>query len=342
MIGHQGAAAAGRRPARTAPDRGAPRHAGVPRPAREDREGLAARPAPAPQAGLLTVRPGRRPADAPGLAGVPTAPRSATRSPTGSRAGRAPGRWPRRGTASRRPARPPPRRGSRARAGRPCAAPARCAARRRPPGGSRPCRARRCRRRRTAARPASVSRAPASVPLELEQPGVLGQRHRVAAEPVGAGVRLLERGREPHRPQHAQAPLLLGAADVLGQPPGAGRGDLLLDLVGVDGEQPPVHDGVEPADLERLGGVGLVAGDRAVAGGRGDRAVVRQAVAVAHAAAPAAGSGASDGGELDGPVDGDSGGRSAPGRRAGAGRPAPARSPAARSPGRRAVRPSRS
>ena len=53
MIGHKGVAAARRRHGGPPPDRGAARHPGLPRPARQDRQGLAARPPAAAQARLL-------------------------------------------------------------------------------------------------------------------------------------------------------------------------------------------------------------------------------------------------------------------------------------------------
>ena len=83
MIGHQGARLreVGTR-ARQA-DRGPARHPRLPRPPRQDRQGLAARPQAAAQAGVLTrfrSAPSRsRSADRPA-----TAARSATRSPSGS------------------------------------------------------------------------------------------------------------------------------------------------------------------------------------------------------------------------------------------------------------------
>ena len=51
---HRRCAPQGRRHDRPPPDRGAARHAGLPRPARQRRQGLAARPEAAQEAGLLT------------------------------------------------------------------------------------------------------------------------------------------------------------------------------------------------------------------------------------------------------------------------------------------------
>ena len=53
VIGHKGARLQRGRHRRAAPDRSAARHPGLPRPAGQDRQGLAARPASAPQAGVL-------------------------------------------------------------------------------------------------------------------------------------------------------------------------------------------------------------------------------------------------------------------------------------------------
>ena len=53
MIGHKGARLRDGRHGRPRADRGAARHPGLPRPARQDRQGLAARPAAAAQARLL-------------------------------------------------------------------------------------------------------------------------------------------------------------------------------------------------------------------------------------------------------------------------------------------------
>ena len=54
VIGHQGARLREVGTARPPADRGTARHAGLPRPPRQDRQGLAARPQAAAQAGLLT------------------------------------------------------------------------------------------------------------------------------------------------------------------------------------------------------------------------------------------------------------------------------------------------
>ena len=53
IIGHKGARLKRRRHPGPQADRGAPRHPGLPRPARQDRQGLAAGPPPAPEAGVL-------------------------------------------------------------------------------------------------------------------------------------------------------------------------------------------------------------------------------------------------------------------------------------------------
>jgi GTP-binding protein Era len=81
VIGHKGSRLREVGTRRPQADRGAARHAGLPRPARQDRQGLAARPAPAPQAGLLTpsLLVGR-PAEAVVLPG-PHCAGSAARSP---------------------------------------------------------------------------------------------------------------------------------------------------------------------------------------------------------------------------------------------------------------------
>ena len=55
VIGHKGARLRDVGTQARAADRGAARHPGLPRPARQDRQGLAARPAPAAQARLLSA-----------------------------------------------------------------------------------------------------------------------------------------------------------------------------------------------------------------------------------------------------------------------------------------------
>ena len=55
VIGDRGSAAEGGGQPGPPPDRGAPRHEGLPRPARQDRQGLAAQPAAAPPPGVLRL-----------------------------------------------------------------------------------------------------------------------------------------------------------------------------------------------------------------------------------------------------------------------------------------------
>ncbi len=57
VLGRQGRPAEGSRHNRAAPDRGTPGQPGLPRPARQDRQGLAARPAPAAPPGFLRLSP---------------------------------------------------------------------------------------------------------------------------------------------------------------------------------------------------------------------------------------------------------------------------------------------
>ena len=75
VIGHKGVPPARGRHRRPQADRGDARHARLPRPARQDRQGLAARPPPAPQARLLARRWFRAGASAPLLNHRPGAPR---------------------------------------------------------------------------------------------------------------------------------------------------------------------------------------------------------------------------------------------------------------------------
>ena len=199
MIGHKGARLRAGRHRRPQADRGAARHPGLPRPPRQDRQGLAARPPPAPQARLLSARldaelspddsarkrclfaPTRResaaclrrlgvdasargPADAVRLAAAPLGERGPLVGPPVAQ------RVARHGMAgvlaellaggADLRLRP----GSGRAGSRPCAAPSRSAARSRCAARSRRCRARRCRTGRSGRGPPRCRGRPATRP----------------------------------------------------------------------------------------------------------------------------------------------------------------------------------
>ena len=86
VIGHKGARLREVGTERAQADRGAARHAGLPRPPRQDRQGLAAGPASAAPAGVLTQsrRVSRAPSRARSVGRPSTAPWWAARSPSRS------------------------------------------------------------------------------------------------------------------------------------------------------------------------------------------------------------------------------------------------------------------